>query len=47
LKHNWRKLNKNQLTNPKIRRSKAMKLRGGAKQKKKGQIISAVKYDKI
>jgi hypothetical protein len=47
LKHNWHKLTKQQLLNPKIRKSKVMKLRGGARHKKKAIIAPAVKFDKV
>jgi hypothetical protein len=40
-------MTKNQLLNAKIRKSKVMKLRGGAKHKKKASTAPAVRFDKI
>ena len=46
LKHNWRKLGKNELLNPKLRKG-VMKLRKGAIRRKKTQVLSSIKFDKI
>jgi hypothetical protein len=46
LKHNWRKLGKNELLNPKLRRG-VMKLRKGAIRRKKSQVLSPIKFDRI
>ena len=46
LKHNWRKLAKNELLNPKIK-NRVMKLRKGAVRRKKTHVQSSIKFDRI
>jgi len=46
LKFGWRKMSKNELLNPKIK-NRVMKLRKGAVRRKKAQVLSSIKFDKI
>jgi hypothetical protein len=46
LKNKWRRMSKNELLNPKLR-NRVMKLRKGAIRRKKAQVLSSIKFDKV